>query len=57
MVTPYVTPLGALPSAHPQTLPVGTLQLVGGPAAPEQAETTGGLYVLAPCADRAALAA
>jgi hypothetical protein len=57
MVTPHVTPLGALPSAHPGTLPVITLQLVGASAVSERTETTGGLYVLAQRSDRATLAA
>lgn len=57
MVTPHVTPLGMLPSAHPETLLVAKLQLVAGTAVAAQTRTTAGLYLLGPRPGRPTLAA
>jgi hypothetical protein len=57
VVTPQVTPLGALPSAHPETLLAAKLQLVGGTSVADQADAPRGLYALVPRTDSAAHAA
>lgn len=48
MVTPHVTPLGALPSAHPQILAIAHLQLVSEPSVRPHTETAAGRYASAP---------